>query len=118
MQHFLALDPSLGRITVDTLSDLQMMELLVEGLTEVCKSRYRNSHGEFDIATWPGVTLDDEERVVSVHLRSPVKGSFQLQFIPRNVRKFRILGVKPTGTLEIESLPQTLEFITLFETRI
>ena len=88
------IDPALGRLDYDSLSDQANMEILVEALDDDFQRTVRDRNGNFlDVCDWPCVECNDDEDVVKVTLKSKfnsiASGTVNFSHIPRNVVEFR-----------------------------
>ena len=110
-------DPHLGRLDYDSLSDQARMEILVDGLTEPSKHRYQDEHGAYlDVCDWVWsirvVTCDTNGVVTGVLF--PYKwmsGSLNMAFIPPHVRSFIAWDSSLIGTVDTRLLPEDLQKI-------
>ena len=70
-QLFLSVDPSLGRVDYNSLSDQTLMEMLIEGFDEETKRRYQDSHEMYlNVCELSCVVCDDDERVIEINIDS------------------------------------------------
>ena len=61
----LTVDPSLGRLDCNSFSDQTLMEMLIDGLDEKSKQKYRDNKGTYlDVCEWSSVTCDEFKRVI------------------------------------------------------
>ena len=103
-------DPALGRLDYASLSDQTLMEMLVDDMPDVYKSRYQDTNGNFtDISTWPRVQLQND-RVVQVEFTTRNIGDRQFPFelIPPLVEHFALYESAANGTVDTKILPRTL----------
>ena len=108
------IDPSLGRLDYDSLSDQTRMEILIDGLTNGTKKHFQDQHGGYKaIEKWRGVRIDKEANVISISF-SPLffvfedSGSLNFAFLPPKLRAFSALNQKLRGTVDAENLPENL----------
>ena len=67
MHTLLSIDPALGRLDYDSLSDQARMEIFIDGLTEETKKHFQDPKGGFlDISEWSGVFVTDDGEVTDV----------------------------------------------------
>ena len=107
--QILALDPSLGRVDIASLTDQQCMELLMAGCSEGCQEEYKSKEGEFfDVCDWVDITCDSEGRVAEIE-NLAADGTLPLQYLPRCVTRCKIACANFQGTIDTHGLPDTLE---------
>ena len=107
---FLTVDPHLGRLDYNLLSDQALMEMLIEGFPENVKKRYQDEHGMYkDVCEWRDVSCDADQRVVSIKKGSLRTGSIALAYIPPGVITFRVLQARVSGTLPTDKLPHSMK---------
>ena len=113
LQVTLAIDPSLGRLDYDSLSDQALMEMLIDQMDTKEKNYFQDDNGNYkDVGEWPGVQCSesDDERVVTIELSgltfSPKQ--FPFKFIPPMVSYFGASQSNVQGTLEASHLPSKL----------
>ena len=106
----LAVDPSLGRLDYDSLSDQALMEMLIEGLDDEVKENYQDANGGYlDVCEWTAVECTDD-RVTSIDIswgRMNEK-QFPFEFIPALTQDFEIFSSNMHGTLDTGVLPSGL----------
>ena len=109
-----AIDPSLGRLDYESLSDQALMEMLITPLDFEDKKSFQDENGNFsDVCEWDYVVCKDD-RVIEFDScgLSFGKDQFPFQFIPPLVDFFRISPSKVRGTLDTSHLPSSL---TIFD---
>ena len=90
MISILSIDPALGRLDYDSLSDQALMEMLVEGIAQSKKAEFQDTHGNYrDTCDWSG-TFCKDERVTGIVLSWKEFGERQFPFdvIPPLVERF------------------------------
>ena len=123
MHPALCIDPSLGRLDYESLSDQARMEILIDGLTPFSKTFYQDTHFAYrDVCEWESVECDENENVESlrftynrVNYRMQLKGKLNTSYIPPHVHTFvaKISFQKAFyGKVDTAALPHTL---TVFE---
>ena len=107
-----AVDPSLGRVDLESLPQQALMEMVIEGIAN--KEKICGDVDEpKDIEEWKGVTVEDEEVVVIDWDRCKLEGSLYLEWLPSSVRRFLVGSNNLTGTLNSASLPTSIKSIYL-----
>ena len=102
-------DGHLGRVDITSLSDQTLMEILVDGLSEAEKQKFKDKNEIFaDVCDWEGVECDDTESVTSV-VKIARDGSISLEYMPPKLKNFQMYMAGLTGTLETSVLPKSLE---------
>ena len=113
MLYFTCIDPHLGRLDYESLSDQARMEIFVAGVEQKAKSCLQDANGAYrDACEWAAVQCDDEGNVICIKPPSRcvnIKGTFNLDYIPPKCTYFRLSMKTATGTLETALLPQALE---------
>ena len=83
---FICVDPSLGRLDYNLLSDQALMEMLFDGFDDQTKERFQDDHGIYlDVCEWSCVKCDEFGRVVEIQEREAHVGSLQFHFAPPKV---------------------------------
>ena len=119
LTNLLAVDPSLGRLDYDSLSDQALMEMLVNGLNTSCKNVFQDTKGNFiDVCDWPSIICDADERVTEIRKFSWLcSGTIDFDFIPPNVTKIKLNYFFETayihGTLSTALLPRQIKAIEI-----
>ncbi|KNH05798.1 hypothetical protein XU18_3209 [Perkinsela sp. CCAP 1560/4] len=107
-----ALDPSLGRVDLESLPQQALMEMVIEGIAnkeKICG----NPDEPKDIEEWKGVTVEDDEVVDIDWQRRKLEGSLYLEWLPSTVRGFTVTWNLFTGTLNLASLPRSIKNLYL-----
>ena len=109
-----SVDPALGRLDYDSLSDQTLMEMLVSTLSEESKAAYQDENGAFtDIEEWYGVDCDSDGSVIELRMNVShinLVGSLSFQFCPPKVQEIYIFmqfGI--VGSIATRALPTSLE---------
>ena len=89
MSFFTALtaDPSLGRFDISSLSQQQLMEMLIENLHEALKYNEftcKSTNEFLEVCSWPDVECDENKNVTSIQF--DLFGSFGFSATVRQVR--------------------------------
>ena len=110
---FVTIDPALGRVDFQSLSDQTSMELLIEDLTQLSKEMFQEKGGLYrDVCEWPGVDCDKNERVTRVQFSRVMEGTLNLLHVPEHVKEFVFIDMyvfrKIHGTLEASGLREGL----------
>ena len=109
-----AVDPHLGRLDYNLLSDQALMEMLYEGFDDKTKQKYQDEHGMYrDVCEWSCVECDKDERVIGIKESQNADGPLRVCYIPPKVSKFRIHGDKLTGSIDTADLPRSMIQISL-----
>ena len=138
---FQGIDPSLGRLDYDSLSDQALMEMLISDMGE-SQRVFQDAKGNFkDVCEWNGYLWKvkcESERVDSILLTSfkfserqfpfefipPLATSFVSSFckmhgtlhtphLPRGLIRFEVVGAKLHGTINFLALPRKLEQLNI-----
>ena len=107
----LSLDPALGRLDYDSLSDQALMEILISGMNNYEKANFQDENGNFlEISEWDGVQFESD-RVTSIQwlYLEFSEQQFPFAFIPLLVRCFQVSHASLCGTLDPSLLPTTLD---------
>ena len=117
----LAIDPALGRLDYESLSDQTLMEILVDEMNEDSKDTLKDKNGNFkDVCEWftPFHSTEariqcESERVVGVKIAwsFPSGKPFPFQFLPPLVTKLLSRSCGLNGTLDTMDLPRSLSEI-------
>ena len=108
-------DPALGRLDYDSMSDQALMEIVVGAVEKREMRLFQDGSGNFkDVCAWPGIECEGDsggQRVVSVDAGIVVctDAQFPFYFIPPLVRVFAMSHAKLHGTLSTSHLPSKLE---------
>ena len=115
VQQVLSVDPSLGRLDYDSLSDQALMEMLIEPMEEEEKDTLKDGHGFskgnfLDVCEWECIECTDD-RVTHVDISEYdfTKKRVPFEFIPPLVKRFKLSDCKAHGTVDTSSLPKNLE---------
>ena len=115
-QLFTAPDSALGRLDYQSLTDQTLMEILIDGMQDEGKSKFRDAHGGFkDIGEWEGVQCTDGH-VKIIHFGSMkfTNTDFPFSCIPPSVDLFSAMKCAIHGTLDTSALPKNLGFFSVF----
>ena len=117
MFPILSIDPALGRLDYESLSDQALMEMLFDGMQEKYKRDFWDENQNFiDKCDWEGIECkDDRPTTIDVEFRTFAPKQFPFEFIPPLVAFFSIHRGKVHGTLNTAVLPNNLEFFMVFE---
>ena len=108
--HLLTVDPSLGRLDYESLSDQALMEMLIEGLKSEQKAMYKDANGNFhDVCEWRGMScIDNSVTFVSFNNLDFGSKQFPFDFIPPSAVTFIATLCGSHGTLDTSLLPTSL----------
>ena len=108
-----AVDPSLGRVDLESLPQQALMEMVIEGIEnkeKICGDADEPN----EIKEWEGVTIEDGEVVEIDWEQLYLEGSLHLEWLPISVRKFSVgRNRKITGTLDCASLPTSMKMLDI-----
>ena len=119
-----SVDPALGRLDYDSLSDQTLMEMLVSTLSEESKAAYQDENGAFtDIEEWAGIVCDSHGTVTEICLddgsTDALTGSLSFQFTPPSTQRIDFSYQHSLqGTLTTSLLPVCLKYLDITHTRI
>ena len=126
MFHLLlhTVDPALGRLDYDSLSDQALMEMLITSVVAESKQYFKDENGNFlDVCEWRYTDDEDvfhgiyckDDRVTQVDLSYSQfeKEQFPFHFIPPLVHFCDIANSRLHGTLDTTLLPLHLTFLIL-----
>ena len=107
------IDPSLGRLDYESLSDQARMEILISPVSEKFQERFKDAHGNFlDACEWEGVTCDADGSIKSIliELSSSEPQALNLSYIPPTVRNFGSCGGQECNFSPETLPPSVLDF--------
>ena len=107
--QILAINPALGRLDYDSLSDQALMEILIDGMNAKDKAElFQDQSGNFkDICDWSKlICSNDRVQEIRINFSKFNKKQFPFEFIPPLVTKFSMMGCNLHGTLDFSTLPQ------------
>ena len=113
----LSIDPAIGRLDYDSLSDQALMEMLVTDMDPIEIETYQDDNGNFkDVCEWVGVKCSDS-RVTDVDLSNGhyPEVQFRFEFVPPLVVRFRAQRIHMCGTIDTSVLPLQLEILDVPE---
>ena len=113
----LTADASLGKIDYASLSQQNLMELLIENMDDAAKEEFQDDNGEFfDCCEWDGVECENDE-VIEIDWSGRFEENFalQFQFLPPTVENFEGDASSLKGTLECGALPKSMKSLSLSE---
>ena len=111
LQTLFTVDPALGRIHKDTLSDQTLMEILIAGMDDCIKFLYQDDNGNFtDFQQWNEV-YHWGGRVTGIGFTKRLYDTeqFPFAFIPPFVTDFKMYSCNLHGTLQTSALPANIE---------
>ena len=121
IMHIFAIDPSLGRVDMHSLTDQMRMEILVEGMVEVDKIRLQDENGNFrDVCHWGRDIECIKKRVMRIYFSYRMFHAEQFPFavIPPLVENFCVNGSNLHGTLDPSCLPANIIRFEASENRL
>ena len=102
-----SVDPTLGRLDYDSLTDQALMEMLIHGIDEDYIDEFQDENGNFfDVCEWYSITCTDS-RVTRICLNGYdiYTTPFRFDFIPPLVTSFEAYECNLSGTLNASILP-------------
>ena len=108
---FFAVDPALGRLDYESLSDQALMEMLFDGLSAESKEEFQDKNGNFiEVSEWRGVYFfENRVRRILIFCKAFDVKQFPFQFMPALVVNFVMTKSRMRGTLDTSVLPRCLE---------
>ena len=120
-----AIDPALGRLNYESLSDQTLMEMLFDGLNTKDKRRLQDGNGSYaDACEWKygfhiAVQCTDElVTQIFMKARSFSSKPFPFNFIPPKTRSFTVKDCGIQGTLETALLPVHLSKFSVADNKL
>ena len=107
-----AVDPSLGRVDLESFLQQALMEMVIEGITneeKICG----DANEPTDIEEWKGLKIEDGEVVEIDWQQFKVKRPLHLEWLPSSVREVMVTENYLTDTLDLASLPTAMENLFL-----
>ena len=121
----LSIDPTLGRLSYELLSDQANIEIMLEQLTPEAKQMFQDGKGNYrDICSCSGVQCDADGAVTAIHWqkgyeqRLDYRGTISLAYAPVNLSEMVIMSWGLLGKLCTASLPVGLKHLNLLENRL
>ena len=109
-----AMDPALGRLDYDSLSDQALMEMLISGMEDQEKKEFQDENGNFkDACEWKGFLRkvecesDRVDDIMFLHIKLSDR-QFPFEFIPPLVTSFVSSFCEMHGTLHTPHIPRGL----------
>ena len=113
--QLLTIDPSLGRLDYESLSDQALMEMLISGMTTEYKQVFQDENGHYvDVCEWKTFGFTNisctDARVTDIKaVRYAFNDAqFPFEFIPPLVKSFWMMDCNLHGTLNPSVLPQNI----------
>ena len=76
LQQLLSVDPSIGRVDYSLMSDQTLMEMLIDGIDDNTKNKYKDNDGIYlDVCEWACIKCDEDQRVIEIVTSSTNEGS-------------------------------------------
>ena len=108
-----AVDPSLGRVDLESLPQQALMEMLIEGIAN--KEKICGDVDEpKDIEEWTGVSIEDGQVANTNHLTRTVG----LAALPTAMKELLLEINAFTGSIGLERLPERMEEIYVFHNQL
>ena len=114
----LSIDPALGRLDYESLSDQALMEMLFDGLIADGKEEFQDANGNYlDVSDWWGIlVLEGRVRNVIIKEKEFRKEQFPFQFVPPQISLgLTVASCGIQGTLNTSLLPQSMIALCLQE---
>ena len=118
--YFLTIDPSLGRLDANALSDQTLMEILIDGMIDEDKADFQDDSGNFfDVCEWKIIQCVGD-RVMHISMATYEFGTVPLPFgfIPPLAERFSATYANLHGTLETSCLPAELRTFEAAENKL
>ena len=114
----LCIDPTLGRVDYNSLSDQTLMEMLIDGFDDKTKAEYQDNDGMYlDVCKWSCIQCDDDERVIIADIKTRnVSGSIGICYVPPKVKELYMRARhkgKLTGSVDLTHLPVGMHVLQL-----
>ena len=108
-------DPALGRLDYESLSDQALMEILVDSLESDQKEEFQDANENFhEVCDWSCTTCaEDRIEIISFCSYRFDATQFPFAFIPPHVKCIKMQRCGLKGTLDAPVLPLILENLTL-----
>ena len=104
---FVAIDPSLGRLDYESLTDQARMEILVANLPAERLKKFQDAHGNFkDVCDWGAdISCDQDGNVHHILFAGLHDNALNLRYIPPHVKSF---ALQKSGECDLKpsDLPQ------------
>ena len=120
-----SVDPTLGRLDYDSLSDQALMEMFVSHLSEESTKKFKDGNGEFmDISEWPDVESHARDgQVLKLNwlggISNVLSGELSFDFIPTKIQRIDIHShPRLVGTVQTIHLPASLAHLGIFCTQM
>ena len=115
---FLSVDPSLGKVDYNLMSDQTLMEMMFEGFDDETKKQYQDNDGMYRyVCEWSCIKCDEHERVIEIRMFGcHVRGSLDLRYIPPKVKVLLIASWdkrRVTGSVDLTRLPVGMQKLCL-----
>ena len=110
---FVTIDPSLGRLEYDSLSDQARMEIFISPISENLQKKLQDTNGNFlDVCDWYVVECDAEGNIdiIQLHISEEDTKSPIFSYIPPSVRIFNYKGAKECSFTLADLPPNLCEF--------
>ena len=115
-----AIDPALGRLDYESLSDQALMEIIIGGMAAEDKKRYQDENGNFkDVCEW-NLRACEDDRVTSIFFMEVDMGErqFPFDFIPPLVQSIVMEDCVACGTLDTSLLPLNLNYFEINKNKL
>ena len=113
--QLLTIDPALGLLDYESLSDQALMEMLIDGMTAKDKAVFHDKNGNSkDVGEWRGIALsNDRVTEVAILYQEFSKKQFPFDLIPPLVTNFVVFDCNLHGLLDTSILLQNLSVINI-----
>ena len=111
-------DRSIGELHSTAIPDQDLMELLIEDMSDDFKKIFQHSSGKYvPVCRWKGVTCNAQRNVLHVQFAKFKKGKapakIDFAYLPRSLVNFDMPLQKLHGTVETSALPRKLELLSI-----
>ena len=109
-----AADSALGRLDHASLPQQAQMEILIDGLTYTSKQKFTDSHGAYlDIGEWPHVHANSMGQITRVLWSGfDITGTLRLESLPESLLWLDLSLNAVHGTLDAAQLPRNLSVLS------
>ena len=122
--RFLTIDPSLGRLDYESMSDQALMEMVVSNMQGLLLKELQDENGNFkDACEWLETVCDDDGNVRNIYWSSidfELLGTLESDYLPPMLKTLELYGEGDDplcGTLETRLLPSGLYYLFIKYTK-
>ena len=119
---FRSVDPVLGRLDYESLSDQSRMEMLISHIDLKSQAMFQDSNGGYlDVEEWKGVCSEENGKVTHISFGDDhsFTGNLLFEFTPPYLEALAVVTHPAlVGTLQASALPASLKHVNIFETKM